>query len=740
MGRLSGSGEFGQYLPTETTIGYWDMGFWTATVPDGTWSGNRLNGTLSGEFLTFKKYGTIEGELLGTYDGDHSWQAVGAGTWQKQSLVTNEGTLYFSSAVGGRIYDLVKTKTGMANKDSQNPSLGSYYYSYGSDETRSKRYGSSTFTDNAKRVNVRYDIPGPSNNYLKEVWTEIFDAAYPSDPTKSKYTYVSTTFDNEADYLSDMISTLETEPDWGDGPVSISCNTYYQADDDSDVYGIMGGIGDLWANLGSATATSLKFMGSIDKMSDLADTYNLFTSSLLSFNPLVNPNPYADSQTPDGAGGRNGAYWAYLGSVIGTPASPSYDGYGMETRGLSAGLQGMFFNNSGQGGIIYSDNISGTYYPDLGYWKATGNAFTYQMTDATDTTTLLNSGWTPATFVNLINQTKVNSYGMSFGGGTGLLGGLAADLVDSGAVSLLSSRGEDVTFGAALPIDRRWKIEQTLLGGGYAGSPRNWVFNINDPVIVTGEGESATYSANSGFIQATGTDYIGVKIGEPTDSTFSGNLLGVNADWTSAMAYVKGGIIKGTFDPVRSTWKAVNLGTIMSVDGFLNRVEGMGDTQRAAFEKATKIPAFEVGRVNLSLSDNAGNTALTAVNMNNVTFFTTATDAGKINPILWATKEINGTFTATPVLSTNPVKLTGVPNNGGAINATFNPVKWETNIWGATVQGGGTMKNPSNTTLNIQFKGAATGTKDMSTSGNFGTTANNNSGMGVGAGLVKTTP
>ncbi|OPY92565.1 MAG: hypothetical protein A4E73_01006 [Syntrophaceae bacterium PtaU1.Bin231] len=270
-----------------------------------------------------------------------------------------------------------------------------------------------------------------------------------------------------------------------------------------------------------------------------------------------------------------------------------------------------------------------------------------------------------------------------------------------------------MTFGlGALSPNRQWKLDQKIAGGGYTGTPRSWAFYLNDPVLASG-------LPNPSFIPLTGTDFMTVRINEPVNNAFDGVLAGASVDWISATAYVTGGAIKGTFDP--TTWTAVSMGTILPVAGFIDRVNALtDDAARLAFEKATKIPAFEVGRVDLTYS-NPVNPGLTSVNMNNVTFFTTSTDTARANPTLWATKEISGTYNVTPV---NPVTLTG-GTGSTAISATFNPVRWDNNKWGAAVNGGGTLTNVNNATLNVNFKGGAAGTYS---GGNFG---------GTGAGVVK---
>ncbi|MDD5007767.1 MAG: beta-propeller fold lactonase family protein [Syntrophorhabdaceae bacterium] len=101
-GRTGGEDTFGAYYSDDFND---DHGRWIATITDGTWTGDKLTGTLSGEFITMTKMGTLSGELLGTYYNYSSqdlWQAVSVGAW--------EGTpLKFASSIDAFRYNLQTT-------------------------------------------------------------------------------------------------------------------------------------------------------------------------------------------------------------------------------------------------------------------------------------------------------------------------------------------------------------------------------------------------------------------------------------------------------------------------------------------------------------------------------------------------------------------------------------------------------------------------------------------------------
>ena len=94
-GKAGGSGTFGAYYSTSFLD---DSGYWIADINkdiSGTWSGNRLAGSLSGSYISKTRLGTISGDVLGTYNTDNTWQGVSLGTW--------EGTLleFVSSSSSG---------------------------------------------------------------------------------------------------------------------------------------------------------------------------------------------------------------------------------------------------------------------------------------------------------------------------------------------------------------------------------------------------------------------------------------------------------------------------------------------------------------------------------------------------------------------------------------------------------------------------------------------------------------
>jgi hypothetical protein len=136
--KIGGDGYFGAYTYSdgESSYLYDDWGYWLANITDGIWGTNKLTGTVGGRFLTYTKLGTIEGDLLGTYNDDNTWQAVSLGTWSGEPLTfsgywdydtlyyNNEGKIEFGGYETGLIGGITSPWTGSADF----LSMGEYYH------------------------------------------------------------------------------------------------------------------------------------------------------------------------------------------------------------------------------------------------------------------------------------------------------------------------------------------------------------------------------------------------------------------------------------------------------------------------------------------------------------------------------------------------------------------------------------------------------------------------------------
>ncbi|NOX26352.1 MAG: hypothetical protein GXP59_09635, partial [Deltaproteobacteria bacterium] len=190
---------------------------------------------------------------------------------------------------------------------------------------------------------------------------------------------------------------------------------------------------------------------------------------------------------------------------------------------------------------------------------------------------------------------------------------------------------------------------------------------------------------------------------------------------TDAVAGLSFGDLQGTFDNTTLTWQTVGQGVSMDVNTYLYLVQN----NKTALQ-ALNIPSFEVGSADLTGANTKGLT----VNMNNVVFYTsTATGT----PQVWATNDINGSYTTTPVASES-VSLAAT-SGGNNLTANFVVHNWTAGgNWAATVESGsGTLATATsyqnvggnNTISNLQFGGVAAGTDN-----------GNNNFIGTGAGYA----
>jgi len=264
-------------------------------------------------------------------------------------------------------------------------------------------------------------------------------------------------------------------------------------------------------------------------------------------------------------------------------------------------------------------------------------------------------------------------------------------------------------------------VMEQVTGGGYnAGVPPEAGARINEV-----GGENTPYR----LMEITKVDQ--------DSKTFEANTAIARIAWGegSGFTQVSSGTLKGSFDPITATWRAVSMTTGMETAGFLNKISSMDDAQRQAFYDATRLPAFTVGTTDLR--GQAGEIDLGSAGRGilNVKFLAPSTGG---RPQLWASGNVSGGYTATPGVGTGSttVPLVGYQVGTGTANgitANFNMQSWGATNWGASVTSGsvpaGTsgFNYPSAATTGLNFQGGAAGTIN----------AANGAFSGTAAGVVK---
>jgi hypothetical protein len=635
-GRISGMGEFGLYAAAPAN--YADMGFWYADIIGGAWSGNRMSGGLLGEFLTFKKWGTLEGSLLGTYTANvadptsGTWQSIAVGGWQKGAT---GGDVFFGSEIRGSTYELKHNKSGSKSYPSAS------YYNFDYNDTGPRRWGYSYYYNSAlnRTVYTFYDQYGPSGDRpVKQVWT---NDGYAGPGNPGTFTEQTSYFNNPdgtpnyTAYYNDMAS-LETDPE--NPALTVASNPGWSLNY-SSFGGVMAGLDNLWANLDSTKATPLKFMGKVETARFTNVNSSLFGGTVVSFDPLLTVNPMSDSRTPT-MGGKYGAYYGFIGGSVDDGAS----------RSLSGLLRGLYMDQNNLVGILYG-SFTGNHDDATGLWKADGNAWTYALNVGPLTSGA--TAVTPQNFASLLS-TKEEQYYASSEPGLPAVGA---------TIYLGNARAETAGIENMTPLTTLG-VFKNISGGTYTGTPGAWSW-------------SWTVDRTGQMSNPNRMDYINVKISDPVNNAFSGSMVQTQWNWQDARNAVIGGEIRGTFKPDNLTWKAATLGVGLSTDHFITRMDAMTtDAQRTAFEQATRIPSFEVGQANLS-----GNDGNLFVNMNNMRFYRYSTET---NPRLWATKDVSGSYTSNPAVGTT-VSLTSAQIPG--LTTSFQVKNWDTTgkIWGAQI-------------------------------------------------------
>jgi hypothetical protein len=268
----------------------------------------------------------------------------------------------------------------------------------------------------------------------------------------------------------------------------------------------------------------------------------------------------------------------------------------------------------------------------------------------------------------------------------------------------ITGSGSSVSTDLEVDVDTGWITIASIIGEDWG----IW----NSMIAGTAESQQAPDWLIE-FSNETGS-YFGVQNIEafPDGPEELDAVHGAWADLSTVMPAtgILSGALTGTFDPnsmfpLPNRWMADGAGAWIETNKFLELADPLNTAGNEALA-ALNIPFIEVGRTDLTGS--GGN--LTSVNMNDVTFFAYSTgDPAKI----WATGDVNGTFTS----GSNPLGDTAILNGSGTganfsdVNFTVN--NWAGGTWGATVDGSGTVGTII--PYNVNINGVAAGTVDSAT-------------------------
>lgn len=606
-----------------------DYGIWRMNVDkaESIWADNEIYATVTGEFLSYTKQGTLTGTFLGNYTETNA--AAHSGIWGGNTSGVYEKTrpTAFSSGLNGQVFQnkLVKWISG----NSQTESSYTSYYIFGDP---------ANFP--AEKMNV-HKMTGQSGIVTE---TKYDYQGYTDDANPIAYTKTTWQYSIGEGGVAENMTLLESK--------TISNNNYlaeveamrsgvteytgYGLDEDK-FQGVFAGFGNLWNNMAGNQPTEIALAGLYDVWN--VKTPGIFTAGITSFNPAVNMNPFINSTSQIG-----GAYFARLGGAFGTKTVP-YD----TMEGLLSGL----YYKDGTVGLLYG-TWTGSNWTDIAYLKGSG---------AIDGGYALGTGvsegdfaLTSANFASKIMP--ISSSSLSF---------------DEGSVTVLS--GDNVVLRSAeeslwlvnpsyLSTGGLWGIEQKLAAGTKAAglAPTAWAWEIPAQNI---------------------TEYGGYKITSTSNGISTGSYLGTRTE--PGLTMIEAGSIKGLFDPNATTWQAVSQGAFMETNTFVTKVASLDAAGKEAFMNATKIPAIEVGKATLTQASGTVNN-LSNVTMNNVGFYAYSTG---VAPKIWATNSVGGSYSGTPSTSGPAVPLSGGGLNANFNVNQWNGSTWSANVAGSGNLSGG---------------------------------------------------
>ena len=476
---------------------------------------------------------------------------------------------------------------------------------------------------------------------------------------------------------------------------------YRIGDITGEVLGTYDTSGGTWQAMGMGTYTGTTPLAFSDSFSDYyhyidTDYYWLNPSYLnpikgilgTTVSPFLNPGtPVAlhlmGEGYPDYVNNRT-LWWAGISGNNYVDTSSQWagwlGGYTSPDNIVRGVMNGLYVDSSGHAGILLSNHFTGTHYSDaLNVWEAEGNLTAIEM----------------ATYYSAGSLSYIKSYPDSYLAGN-LLGGFGTpqwDIYsDGGYLQDQNGLGYDISQTRRF-AGESWGIYQLGFGGGFNNKPEgtsaftmgidegnNW-FSLSD---IWGSYTTGTWNENN---------------------TIEGKTYGYVADTSTPLptTWISVGDTLGTFDPVASTWQAVQMGVFLETNRFLSMTH---TTEGQAQLSQLNIPYAEVGRATLT---GRGNN-FEDLTMTDTVFF--AYNSGEA-PKIWATGNVSGSYTADPVLNI------AVPLAGGGLTAGFTPRSWDTGNgqWRSEIAGSGGFNGSTS------FQGAGAGTINTGDSSISGTAA-----------------
>ncbi|MFC1839995.1 hypothetical protein ACFL1N_10470 [Thermodesulfobacteriota bacterium] len=325
---IGGYGGFGSYGGGAPDTGYY-LG---STASD--WANGRLSAEFTGRFITHTKMGDpaidpdtgIFGDVLGTYnDETGTWEAVNIGTWRGTPLS------YGSESNSDIDYTYIRHEG---------------QYDFTGDPTYS--YYQYQYEDDDNSAYVRYYSDGSEGTLAAgDYYIDYYgDGSYSGHDNLAGEPISG----NWIDEGKDLADIMEVPTDYaGNYSVNYDYNYLYTRYD-GIMDSIMGGVESLWTE----DDAPVTMIGAYSNRSGSGYWYNIddnFSQNYLNYT----------ATTYDG-----GAYVGYGGGFVGfTETDPAY-------HDLSGSFLALYIDPDGNAGYLFSDDLMGYGYPDLGMFEMDG--------------------------------------------------------------------------------------------------------------------------------------------------------------------------------------------------------------------------------------------------------------------------------------------------------------------------------------------------------------------------------
>ncbi|HNT68176.1 MAG TPA: hypothetical protein PKK79_03350, partial [Syntrophorhabdaceae bacterium] len=397
---VGSTGTFGAYKDASDDV-WGDWGYWlasiTGTVPAGaTVDEGILYGTLSGQYITYTRLGTMDGDVYGTYEDAGLWKAVALGTWTGTDLTfvsdVDVGLFHYSTAwdtSDGWLYGLMG---GTGTLWTGSPVGAKMISQYNSGDGLPKIWNANIYSSNYKNSTYTTYDGGAYNGFFagRIVGDDLYGrqvAIYISPQSGGKYAagflrgnFIGTAYPDI--YMAEMIGLLVTKPkndDIGIVPESLTYSMWsFPPASSSSVPPLwvgnnvtqpksLWGTGTGWEIFSSGNAWNYT-MALYNTTAHTAEPWGIYT---MSHGGTVSGTPPAGWTGTVGGSGTFGAYYSI-------PQATFYDDYGYYLTGISNGtwtgdtisgdVAGRFITWTKMGPM--TGNLIGSYGAEAGKWQA----------------------------------------------------------------------------------------------------------------------------------------------------------------------------------------------------------------------------------------------------------------------------------------------------------------------------------------------------------------------------------